>query len=66
MPMLSIKWRQPALPAHVIVIVIIYVTIFRFLPREIILLVLGSLIAHPLAVEPDKPAQAPAILECGQ
>jgi hypothetical protein len=54
MPMLSIKWHQPAQQNRVTVIVVIYAAVFRFLRREIIPLVLGSLIARALVVESGK------------
>lgn len=66
MPTLSIKWRQSAQPTRVVIIVVIYLAVFRYLPQESIPLILGSLIAPALVVDPGKAAQAPAIRQRSQ
>jgi hypothetical protein len=66
MPTLSIKWRQSGQPTRVVIIVVIYLAVLRFLPQETMPLVLGSLIARALVVKPNERARASATLEPGQ
>ena len=65
MPTFSITWRQPGQRFRIVIIVVIYVAVIRFVPREAMPLILGSLFGRIMIGDLPRTAHHTPIPESG-
>jgi hypothetical protein len=61
MPSLYVSWRQPGPRVRAVIIIIIYLGAFRFVPHEAVALALGGTLGGFLAAEPARPLRVSGV-----